>query len=176
MVLGEMLSFTSPTTAWIDSLIVVLTNLMLLLFIYHTSHQLHMIHWIYTTCTKINLFHLSPLYAFSQLSAATALGWIANVYVWVVAVPTVYADPLMFVTAVFIVLLGLVAFLWPLLGVHHLLEEEKGRLQTAIQQRFQACMERLHLDIDERQYNETGVFGITPRKGIFQGLCHSTDK
>lgn len=155
VVLGEMVSFTSLTIAWIDSVIVVFANLMLLLFIYHTIHQLHMIHHIYTTCTNINLFHLSPLYAFSRLSAATALGWMAIVYVWVATVPTVYADPLMFVTAIFIVLLGMVAFLWPLLGIHHLLEEEKSLLQTAIQQRFQTCMEQLHRDIDERHYAET---------------------
>ena len=42
--------------------------------VYHTFHQLNLIGRIYTQYTRINLFRLKTLYAFSNLTALTAVG------------------------------------------------------------------------------------------------------
>jgi hypothetical protein len=43
-------------------------------FVYHTVHQLRLVSQIYSQWTRVNLFQLGPLHAFSQLTARTALG------------------------------------------------------------------------------------------------------
>jgi hypothetical protein len=50
--------------------------------IYHTLHQLRLVSTIYTRHTRINLFQQGPLYAFSSLTARTAIGIGLPTYVW----------------------------------------------------------------------------------------------
>ena len=50
-------------------------------FMYHTIHQLRVINRIYTRHTRVNLFRMGPLYAFSSVTALTAVSLTLPTYV-----------------------------------------------------------------------------------------------
>lgn len=154
-ILRGVVAFESPVTSWLDWAVIVATNLMLLIFVYHTIHQLRIINHVYITHTRIDLFHLTPLYAFAGLAARTALGWLAITYLWLAAMPTGASDIVMLFYVAMLNLLGTVAFIWPLVGIHRLLEEEKARYQLAIRRRMQSAMAELHRRTDANRFDET---------------------
>ncbi len=51
----------------------------------------------------------------------------------------------------FLVIMALVTFLWPLMGVHRLLQEEKGRFLGENARRFMATTAKLHQRVDTDQ-------------------------
>ncbi|RIK54125.1 MAG: hypothetical protein DCC57_07225 [Chloroflexi bacterium] len=169
-VLPNVVAFEAPTTAWLDWLVIVSANVMMMLFIYHTIHQLRIINHVYTTCTHIDIFHLTPLYAFAGLAARTALGWLATAYIWLIAMPPGAPDSLLLANTLVVALLGLVAFIWPLVGIHRLLEEEKTRHQVAVRRRVQAAMEEMHRRVDVRRFDET-----VPITELLTGLKQEMD-
>ena len=117
-------------------------------FIYHTIHQLRVINRIFTRRTRINLFRMRPLYAFSSVTALTAVSLTIIPYAWMAINPaplTTTTIGIMFpITA-----LALASFVWPLLGVHQLLVEEKGRLLDEISLRSETAMVELLRRMDE---------------------------
>lgn len=118
-------------------------------FIYHTIHQLRVINRIFTRHTRINLFRMRPLYAFSSVTALTAVSLTVIPYAWMAINPaplTTTTIGIMFpITA-----LALASFVWPLLGIHRLLVEEKERLLGEISLRSEAAMVELLQRIDDR--------------------------
>jgi hypothetical protein len=97
-------------------------------FVYHTWHQLRVVSQIYRQWTRINLFQLGPLYAFSQLTAQTALGIIVGSGAWVLAEHYTGYPLVLSETTLFFSLVAVVTFLWPLRHAHALLAAEKRRL------------------------------------------------
>lgn len=64
-------------------------------FVYHTVRQLVIIHRIYTQSTRIDFFHLTPLYAFSHHTQRTAIGILFFVYLdFLAADPGLRVHPL----------------------------------------------------------------------------------
>jgi hypothetical protein len=118
--------------------------------IYHTLHQLRLVSTIYTRHTRINLFQQGPLYAFSSLTARTALGIGLPAYVWFQAnreygMGTSASD---IIQTGFLGGLIVVTFGWPLLGAHRLLEREKQRLRDEVGRRIEATLATLHQQAD----------------------------
>lgn len=105
-------------------------------FVYHTIHQLRLVSQIYTRHTHVNLYRLGPLYAFSRLTARTAIGITVVNYAWAVPLPETGLPPAGADTTIFFALFALIAFLWPLLGAHRVLADEKQRLQGETAQRL----------------------------------------
>lgn len=169
-VLSDAVAFESPTTAWLDWIVISSANLMMLLFIYHTVHQLRIINYVYITCTRIDIFYLTPLYAFAGLAARTALGWLGNAYIWLIAMPAGVPDSLVLTNTIMVALLGLVAFIWPLIGIHRLLEEEKTRHQVAVRRRVQTGMDELHRRVDAQRFDE-----VVPLTELMTGLKQELD-
>jgi hypothetical protein len=106
--------------------------LVLIWFIYgalfiHTVHQLRQINRIYTHHTVIDLDNHQVLFHFSRVSALTAIGLLLIPYGWYAAVPNLVAEPIGYSFSLFFPVLALLAFLWPLLGVHNLMAEAKER-------------------------------------------------
>ncbi len=98
--------------------------------VYHTLHQLRIVQQIYDLCPKINLYGLRPLYAFSTLSARTAISVALIVYSWYLCAPHLLnlgtaLSGLFGYTA-----FSLLTFVLPLWGAHRLLVEEKDRRLT----------------------------------------------
>jgi hypothetical protein len=114
---------------------------------YHTIHQLGLINRIYTKHVRITLFEISPLYAFSSLTALTAVSVTLTTYAWLAINPESQSS-VGFGVAMLITVLGLAAFVWPLLGIHRLLVQEKTRLLDEGSRRLEAAILELHRRMD----------------------------
>ncbi len=93
--------------------------------VYHTLHQLRIVRQIYNSCSGIDLYKLRPLYAFSTLSARTAVGIAFMIYVWYLFAPLLFnigVAGLVFFTG-----LSLLTFALPLGGARRLLVDEKDK-------------------------------------------------
>lgn len=169
-VLPDVAAFESPTTSWLNWIVIIFANMMMVLFIYHTIYQLRIVNHIYLTCTRIDIFHLTPLYAFAGLAGRTALGWLGIDYIWLIAMPSGAPDSLMLTNIVVVALLGLVVFVWPLVGIHRLLQEEKIRHQVAVHRRVQAGMDELHRRVDAQRFDD-----VVPLTELMTGLKQELD-
>jgi hypothetical protein len=124
--------YTSPLSYVVEGIALLIWGATAGPFIYHVYHQIQVIDLIYTRHTAINLFHLRPLYAFSKLSARTALILIFLIYPAFLISPRVLDDPIIWVSSIGISLIALCTFLGPLLGIHKILDAEKDGLHREI--------------------------------------------
>lgn len=117
-------------------------------FLYHTVHQLRTINLIYTHYTRVNLFKMRPLYGLSGLTALTGLGLAVITYGWMAINPELWSNLISMAIVLPITVLAVAVFIWPLLGIHRLLEEEKGRLLDECSVRIEAAIAVLHRRVD----------------------------
>lgn len=115
---------TSPAAAVLEVTTNILGWCVMGVFFYHTVRQLRLVSRIYAQHARISIFEQGSLYAFSWLTARTALGLILNIYAWAAA------------------------FVWPLLGAHRLLMAEKERRRTALARRMDATIAMLQHRLD----------------------------
>lgn len=115
---------------------------------YHAVHQLRWINRILTVHTRINLFQMRPVYAFSKLTALTAVGLAIPTYGYFVGGSGALLDPIVLVQFLLILALAIAVFFWPLLGIHRLLAREKERLLGEANLRFEAALVELHRLLD----------------------------
>jgi hypothetical protein len=121
-------------------------------FVYHTVHQLMLINHIYTKHTRINLFRMTPLHAFSSLTAFTAGSLVVIPFSWVAINPDVpLAHPAVLIMVLAIQVVAVAAFIWPQLGIHRLQSAEKSRLLDETSRRFEAAVQELHRRVDSGQ-------------------------
>ncbi len=113
--------------------------------IYHTFHQLRLVSHIFANRAIVNLFDISPLYAFSGLTSKTAVGFLILNYMWNMTAPqqliTTSAGIAM---GFFFAENTIIIFLWPLLGIHRRLVQEKQRLLRESSQLLEATIAELH--------------------------------
>jgi len=118
-------------------------------FVYHTVRQLIIIYRTYTRATRIDFFHLTPLYAFSHHTQRTAIAILVFVYFdFLVADPGLRVHPLNLAVGGTLTLLALVAFIGPLGGAHRLLTAEKTRLLDDNARRLEAGFHELQRRMD----------------------------
>jgi hypothetical protein len=122
--------------------------------LYHTVHQLRMIDHILTRRTRIEVFCVAPLYAFSNLTALTALGIVGPPYLFLALNPGSFYEAAALAQVVPILLLGVAVFVWPMVGVHRLLVAEKARLSDESATRLKATLARLHERVDSGNLSE----------------------
>ena len=120
--------------------------------VYQTIHQLTMVSRIQAAATRINLFQPDPLYAFSGLTARTAMGYLlladTAVLVMLEFMREEAIDPMALGIMVFMMLLAAVTFVLPLLGMHRRMIEEKARLESEANRRLEAAIAELHRRLD----------------------------
>jgi hypothetical protein len=116
--------------------------------IYHTVRQLSLVTRIYARATRLDLLRLSPLYAFSGLTARTGIAWAAALYLSVALFPDFLQSQLALGFLALQILLVLVAFAWPLLGIHGRLEAEKDRALGEIGRRLSRALAELEARTD----------------------------
>ena len=121
-------------------------------FIYHTIRQLSLVNSINSNHVRINLFHLRPLQAFSRLTASTAVGLVVYVYVWMLLNPELFTDPVILGMIVVFTILAVSVFVWPLYGVHRLMEIEKERALRDIDLRFEAIFSKFNQCLHDDDY------------------------
>jgi len=96
-------------------------------FAYHTIHQLRVINRTYTKHARVHLFAQRPLYAFSSITALTAGVLALATYGWTALNPDNLTNIYSVVVIATITVLALLVFVWPLWGVHQLLQVEKAQ-------------------------------------------------
>ncbi|HMN29984.1 MAG TPA: hypothetical protein PKE45_17660 [Caldilineaceae bacterium] len=148
------LVFTSPLAVWFESASGIFVCTAFCLLVYHTIHQARMINLIYTTSTRIDLFNLTPIHAFSVLTAQTAAGGLPIAYAWILTEPGIAGDSFSVAAVAILMIVALITFLWPLLGIHRLLEEEKSLAKVKAARRIKQCIDRLHEHVDKDKLAE----------------------
>ncbi len=121
-------------------------------FLYHTIRQLRLVNAINSHHTRINLFNIRHLHAFSRLTASTAVGLLFFLYLWMLINPELFADPAIFGLIVVMTILSVFIFAWPLWGVHRLLVMEKERALDEIDYNFEAVFSKLNQKIHDDDY------------------------
>jgi hypothetical protein len=116
--------------------------------VFHTIHQLRLISRVYASQTRLNLYRLQPLYAFSVPAGLTSAGLVLYTYAWFGTAPALLSQPIGRVLGVFFVVVAATTFAWPLLGIHRRLVAEKKRLLAESSQRFEATVAELHQRVD----------------------------
>jgi hypothetical protein len=141
-------------------------------FIFHTVRQLNFVNRIYRRATRIELFHLKPVYAFSALTARTGIGLILFIY-FLVAINSAdsisTSDELNFILFddflisgdLFgllligaLLLTGIAAFVWPLQGIHQRLVEEKESNLAKVADRLTLALGKLHQNVDSDNFDQ----------------------
>jgi uncharacterized membrane protein (DUF106 family) len=131
-------------------------------YLYHAVHQLRLINRIYTLHTHVNLFRMKPLYAFSNLSALTAGSLAAVLYGWMAVAPGVsLAEPITFIVTLIVLIITVIIFIWPQLGIHNLQVAEKDRLLEEANQRFEAVIGELHRRVDAGELDQMNDLRVT---------------
>ena len=134
-------------------------------FIYHSIAQLRLVNAIYSNHTRINLFDMKPLYAFSKLTASTAVGLVVGVYGWMLINPELLTDPIGFGFAGSITILAVAVFVWSLFGAHRLMEMEKARMLHDIDLHFEAVFSKFNQRLCDDDYS-----AIERLNGTISGL------
>jgi len=122
---------------------------------YHTIRQLRLVNTINSNYIRISLFNLGPSQAFSKLTASTAVGLMAGIYGWMVINPDLLADPISLGFVGALTVLAVAVFVWPLWGVHRLVEMEKARALLEIDHRFEAVFAKFDQHLYDDDYAET---------------------
>ena len=143
-------------TKLIDSMPSLALNVVLLAFIwsmiatfgFHTARQLRLVSRIYSTMSHVDLFRRGPLYAFSGLAARTAVAVAILPYAGIISRPAVIENVAVVWTAIGLTLVGLAIFVWPLLGVHKLMEAEKKHLLDENGRKMHDAIDATHRCLD----------------------------
>jgi hypothetical protein len=129
--------------------------------LYHTIHQMRIVSFIYTTHTHVDLFRLKPLYALSTLTARTTIGMAILAYSWYYVLDILSPSPsiVSILEPAFFIPFLAGTFLLPPLGIHKLLQEEKGRLQGENALHFKAACAELHHRSEAGDYGQMDGVG-----------------
>jgi hypothetical protein len=136
-------------------LIFALTWLMYGVLFLHTIHQLRLISDIYDKHAQINLYNLGPLYAFSGITARTAIALVLMNVIWNLTAPFLSEVGISFATGLFFVTFGFSTFVVPLLGIHNRLVQQKERLLAENNHRIKATADDLYQQVDSRDFQRT---------------------
>lgn len=137
--------FTSPVSTFTDATLITGLWALLVTVMYQTVRRLCLVSRIYAQHTRIDLFKIGPLYAFSTLTARTALFIMFALYAWFAVDPSPLLSNVPFAGAIAVFgLASVVTFALPLLSLHKLLAEEKHRLQDENGEQIQNMVAQLH--------------------------------
>jgi len=121
-------------------------------FVYHTIHQLRLVNLINKRVKNINLFDLNPVQAFSRLTGATAIGLLVFVYPWMLINPELLRDPILLAIVSAYTMIAIIVFVWPIWGVHRIIEQEKLKVLHETDRRFEMLIDQFNQHIDGGDY------------------------
>ncbi len=129
--------------------------------VYHIIHQLRLVSHIYAEKAIVNMSDLGPLYAFSSLTFQTALGLIIYLSMWVATALELVFQPVGIGFMVFYAVVIIVTFMWPLMGVHGRLMQEKQRLLRESSQRLDATIAEIYGRVDAGELDRMDELHVT---------------
>lgn len=143
--------------------------------IYHTAHQLREVSRLHARVTRVDLFDLEPLYAFSGLTSRTALGWLLLLYLTAIVVPAELARSALGATWVFVMGLAILAFVAPLMGIHRQLMAAKQRAIAAANARLRDTLAEINQRIDARDFGaldglQKAAASLTAQRDILEAV------
>jgi uncharacterized membrane protein YfbV (UPF0208 family) len=145
--------FTSPAATGLDLGLAGLNLIMTVIIFYHTIRQLRLVSRIYTQHTNVNIFETGPLYALSRVTALTAVALLFFFYLNITLRSQLQgAGPA--IAGGLTILLAVAAFVWPLLGGHTLLQQEKLRWKGEVARRMETVARELHRRTDAGDYSD----------------------
>lgn len=120
------------------------------IFIFHTFHQLRTISVILAQYAKINLFHQNELYAFSRVSASTAIGLVLTSPIWLLLDRGLLTLSANFSLAV----LALIIFVSPMIGTHKLLRRQKDQWLKESMKKQEVLIADLFTSLDQGKHED----------------------
>lgn len=123
-------------------------------FVYHTWHQLRAVNIIYREHTRVTLIDQMPLYAFANLSAATAIGMLVDTYAWSLASPLIGQNSLFAAWQVIFSIVCALTFIAPLIGTHNLLKAKRDERLRDVSRRLQQVTGKLYQRVDAGQVSD----------------------
>jgi hypothetical protein len=140
----------SPWVAIVESVVSVFVFGMIAVFLYHTIRQLRMVSLIHASATDVNLFRLTPLYAFSGLTAQTGIGLLLMNYFGVLTDPATFENLALTTLTIAASLIAVLCFILPLRGMHDRIVAEKNRLRTEASARLEATIQQVYARADSQ--------------------------
>jgi hypothetical protein len=160
------LAFNPTTSTVLDFVISGFDTAIAALVVYHTVRQLRLISRIYTQHTRISILETSSLYALSRVTAITAITLFLLTSSFLILAVNWQQDQFQnAMVGVLFYLLALGTFVWPLLGAHQLLQEEKTRRKSEVARRLEAVTAEMHHRVDTRELQ-----GMDALKDALDGL------
>ena len=164
--------FTSPAATVVDIGLAALGWMFNGAFLYHTVHQLRLVSRIYTHHTNVNVFETGPLYALSRVSAMTAVALFFITYLYLALWSNWQFGSLADASVgVAFILVALGTFVWPLLGAHNLLQQERAHRKSEVGRRLEAVTNELHRRTDAGDYSDMAnmdhaIDGLIKERGV----------
>ena len=117
-----------PMTRAVDAAIALVAFPLFGAMFFHTVRQLRLISDIQSQIPSIDLFQLRPLYAFSGVTARTGLITLALAYLSAATDPSTFVltNPTLFVFVLVAIVVAIVAFIVPLLGIQQRVAKAKA--------------------------------------------------
>lgn len=134
----------SPGLAVAESVIYAFAFGMVLVFFYHTIWQLRVVGVIHARATEVNLFRLTPLYAFSGLTAQTGIGLLLMNYFGILTDPATFENLALIALTIGASLIAVVCFVLPLQGMHARIVAEKKRLRAEASTKLEGTIQKLY--------------------------------
>lgn len=169
LVAQVMQSVMHPLTLGVLAIVLAVTWAVYGAWFVHTYHQLRLVNRIYAKHTRINLYDLGPVFAFSGLAARSAMLFVLVPTLWFITDPIQVTDagwsPYGITITIVLVCIGLGVFLFPLWGIHVRLGKEKGQLLGKVGRRIEHAAAALHSDTEKEAWDN-----VTKIKDALLGL------
>jgi hypothetical protein len=147
-----LLLSTSPLAAIVDYVMMTVTWALIAAISCYCVHLIQVLNDYLVRRARIDIFKLGSLYAFSGLTGRIAVTFLLGNYIWYLTDP---APPDLsvwrawrLVATIALVLVAVAAFLYPLIGVHQVLEMQKRRLLEQNGQQVRTVMSRVYHLLD----------------------------
>jgi hypothetical protein len=119
--------------------------------------QLRLVRRLHANATNINLLKLEPAHAFSALTSRTGIGIIFVLIFSYPLNPNPFDTPLDSLITGMTLLLAIVVFVLPIIGIRNHLEEEKRRALDETSDLLQTTRDRLHDLVRGDEYQDIGA-------------------
>jgi hypothetical protein len=142
---------------------------------YHSLRQLQLVHRTMKMVKHFNLFHLDPVYSFSQVTSRTGIAWVILLTLTLLTFPIRLAAAPMLILLALQVILAISAFVLPLQVVHRRLVLEKRILMADHQRQVETAIKRLHRNVESNELAEmvqlnSALTGLTTEREMLNKI------
>ena len=121
--------------------------------LYYLVRHLRLVNSIYEDHTHIDLFQLDPLQSLSRVTASTITGLLVFLYAWMLINPELLTDLVLVGIIIIFTIISVSLFLWPLWGIHRIINREKSKVLHEMDFRFEAVALRFNHHLDGGDYD-----------------------